>query len=168
MKRLALHPLSSGLHALVDEQDHARLARFRWSFERRSHTTYAYRFVRRAGKSFKVYLHREVLGALSSAQAVDHRDHNGLNCQRANLRPCTAAQNAVYRLSPPRSSGIPYRGVYPTGGKSGRYRARIREGGRYVGLGSFDRPEDAARAYDQRAAQLHGAFAILNFPKELP
>eukprot|EP01047_Picozoa_sp_COSAG01_P046408 COSAG01_NODE_4355_length_5108_cov_4.680176_1_plen_270_part_00 len=50
--------------------------------------------------------------------------------------------------------------------RTGKWRAEIRHQGRGQHLGSFNDEGDAARAYDARARQLHGASARLNFPGE--
>lgn len=46
------------------------------------------------------------------------------------------------------------------------WRARIRFKGKNHSVGYFQRPEDAARAYDAKARELRGEFARLNFPRE--
>lgn len=59
-----------------------------------------------------------------------------------------------------------YRGVYKYK-KGNVYKATIwigGRGGKPLWLGSFDLEIDAAKAYDEKAKELHGAFAILNFP----
>jgi hypothetical protein len=46
----------------------------------------------------------------------------------------------------------------------GGYIARIQFNKRRLYLGYFRSEEDAARAYDAKALELHGQFAVLNFP----
>lgn len=147
--------------AWVDAGDWARLAAFSWYAIPRANGKgfYAVRNARRAsGGYYRVWLHHDVLG-LAPPQKVDHRDGDGLNNRRRNLRPCTTLQNNVNRALP---NATGYRGVRPQ--PNGRWCAKMRIGGRSTHLGSFDTPEEAARAYDAAARAEHGEFARLNFP----
>jgi hypothetical protein len=86
-----------------------------------------------------VYMHRQVLGF--PCGDVDHKDRNGLNNQRHNLRLATKSQNAQNRTRTPGASG--YRGVYLVGS---RFIARVRLDGVLHNLGRYDTAEEAAAA----------------------
>lgn len=95
---------SGGGVALVDDEDAARVLAFRWHRHEVGRSTYA-----RSSKAG--YLHRLIAGLQrGDGLEVDHRDGNGLDNRRANLRIVTHAQNQQnrHRETGRRSS---YRGV---------------------------------------------------------
>jgi len=102
-------PLTQGMTALVDDADYDHLARKKWHAKRRSNTWYAGTNVR-DGKRYRwVSMHRYITDAPKDT-VVDHRDSNGLNNTRDNLRVCTQSQNMRNRRGYGRSQylGVAY------------------------------------------------------------
>ena len=149
-------PLRKGMVALVDDEDFERLSRHRWSFHPLG---YAVRQVTAAGKPRLIYMHRVVLQA-PPGREVDHRNGDGLDNQRENLRLVARAQNSRNQRLRPHSS--PFKGV-SFDRESGRWRAAIMVDYRKIHLGSFDDEQEAALAYDQASRELHGEYGRPNF-----
>lgn len=152
-------PLTQGKFALVDTRDGWVLSH-PWCYGKTWHCEYASRRV--DGK--KVYMHRELLGlAANDKVEVDHRDGNGLNNRRDNLRLATHQQNLQNQR--PRGGSSKYRGVFWDKSKA-RWKASIRLGARRFWLGSFSTELEAAVAYNRRAKELFGDRARLNHVQE--
>lgn len=144
--------LPCGRSFFVDEKDVALLEGRHWFSESRGRTIYVRG--RKAGQQGGgIYLHNLIIGGMA-----DHRDGNGLDNRRSNLRPCTQAQNTLNR-GPKR--GKRFKGVYPTGRK---FYAQATLGGKTRSMHGFLTAEEAAKAYDSMAMEMHGEFARLNFP----
>ena len=157
---------AAGRVALVDDTEYPLVSQYIWHVaeyprkgNRRPRGPYAITNARRAdGKWTTLQMHTLITGY----RQTDHRDHNGLNNQRSNLRDATNVENMrnsrghIRRKS--RFKGVSYQG----------WQARITANGKYHNLGFFDNEEDAARAYDRAARELHGEFAYLNFPDTDP
>lgn len=160
---MPLIPLSSrngfAAFVVVSINDIGWLHQWKWSLQR-SQTLYAIRKVGPRDKRTTVYMHREILARklgrpLSPTEEVDHRDKQGLNNKRSNLRLSNRGQNNTNRKTN-RKGAIPYRGVYRC---REHFKASIIN--RHIGV--YATMEDAARAYDREALRLFGSFAQLNF-----
>lgn len=156
--------LSRGLVTVVDDEDFDRFSCFKWhAVTLRGGHTYAKRIVKTPTGYSSAYLHRAILDAPHGLE-VDHRDHDGLNNRRDNLRLATRSQNnanASRRGSDPTSA---FRGV-SWARHDQRWRAQITAAGRHIYLGNFVSEVAAARAYDAAALTHFGPFASLNFPR---
>lgn len=125
-------------------------------------STRGYVFVRRQKRNR--YLHHLAFGDHATDVEVDHINRNQLDNRRENLRAATHAQNAVnVPMSSSNTSG--FRGVKPG---NGGWIAQINANGARLHLGTFGSKEEAARARDRAARELHGVFAQLNFPDGEP
>ena len=113
------------------------------------------------GRTTSQLLHRFILNVTDPEIDVDHQDHNGLNCQRSNLRKCVRGENDGNRRKTRGRSQ--YRGVSWSKGK-GMWRACITIDVRTVHLGYFADEVKAAQAYDDAARIRFGVFAKCNFP----
>jgi hypothetical protein len=147
--------------ALVSAEDAWLLSKYCWSLQWNGLSA-AYARSERCAKDIgdptAEHLHRIVFGS----KGADHKDGNGLNCQRSNLRKSTTKQNMRNRRSNlTNRSG--FKGV--SCARSGKFRARIMENDVEIRLGHFDSAEAAARAYDAEALRRFGEFARLNFPE---
>jgi hypothetical protein len=157
-------PLTQGFAALVDDADFLHLATFNWCVTKGAKKQpYARRQApRKNGRQQIELMHRRILAAPEGFE-VDHRDGNGLNNQRYNLRlvPKFRNRQAFRRKSLGKSSR--FRGVF-WNTQVQKWHARIEAFAKRYHLGTFETEEDAARAYDA-AAKIHfGEFAQLNFP----
>lgn len=110
-----------------------------------------------------VPMHR-VVNKTPKGKHTDHINRVKLDNRRCNLRTCTARQNTQNVGA---RGAIPYKGVHThRRGADNKleYASHIRINGKLTTIGYFDTAEAAARAYDNVARDLHGEFAVLNFP----
>lgn len=153
--------ISQGKIALVDDEDYDYLNQFKWYSHKADNKWYAIRsvYIKEIRDCKMIYMHRELMNY--PALKVDHIDHDGLNNQKANLRIATDSQNSANTTSRKNSSSK-FIGVYYRPTKRKKWAACIRKHGKTKYIGSFDKQEDAALAYNTIAIQYFGEFASLN------
>lgn len=96
------------------------------------------------GRRTSVYMHRKIMKP-SAGMEVDHKDHNGLNNRRGNLRVCTRSQNQMNtRILTNNKSGL--KGAYWCQTR-GRWLSAINLNGKGKFLGYFDTKEEAHEMY---------------------
>lgn len=160
MKRIKL---TQNKFALVDNADYEWLNQWKWYASWDGYTWYARRRARlSAGRQFTVGMHRMILGLKRGDKwQCDHRDSNGLNNCRSNLRICTHQQNH-FNQRPTR--GRQFRGVC-WNWEMKKWRAKICHNKESIHLGYFLSEIEGAEAYNRKAKELFGKFARLNFLK---
>lgn len=93
----------------------------------------------------------------------DHKDGNGLNNQKSNLRICTNAEN-IRNAKRYSTNTTGFKGVcIDSDYKKLSFRAGIKHYNKTYKLGNFNNAIDAAKAYDKKARELYGEFAKTNF-----
>jgi hypothetical protein len=151
-------PLTQGFVSIVDDADYEWLSMWKWYYSK----GYAARQSKRAlGRSKTLYMHREILHAPDGVE-VDHiRTGETLDNRKENLRISTTAQNQFNRkLQINNTSG--FKGVY-WNKKNKVWEAQIKFNQRSIYIGRFDTAKKAALAYDEKASELFGKFARINF-----
>ncbi len=157
--------LTQGQITLVDDDDYIRFGHLKWHILKGRNTNYAvHNIILPNGKQGLMLLHREIMNA-KKGDMVDHKDRNGLNNQKDNLRFCNQSQNSANMVSSWGTSK--YLGVFKaTHIKNGKeysyWKAKINSNGIVYRLGSFPTEKDAAIGYNKKAIELHGEFANLN------
>ena len=160
---------NKGEEIKVDDEDYEYLNQFIWFIHKYKTNSYA-----ETGHN-NIRMHRMILNLTDHKVLVDHRDKDGLNNQRYNLRVATKSTNAMNKEA---NGEIKYKGVIVDRTKqkyfhkgSGEYRiantkekirARIKVDGKSINLGCFNTIEEAALAYNEAAIKYHGEFAVLN------
>ena len=154
--------LTQGKVAMVDDADYEWLNQWKWYAHKhpKGSSFYAIRNCCQNGKWISIKMHRIILGLTDPKVPADHKDGNGLNNQRYNLRGCNRAENN--RNVPPKRCGFSqYKGVALIK-KTGKWNVRIRHNSKALHIGNYDTAEEAAKAYNEAAIKYHGEFAWTN------
>lgn len=163
MDSVALIPLSRGLNAMVDEADFPLVSRYKWhASPTHSGLLYANACLgisqaKELGRRH-IKMHRLLLGFPGCH--IDHKNGNGLDNRRSNLRFADDRLNQQNkRKRRPMTSR--YKGVSWHAG-SGKWQAFLMVGGKNVYLGTTADEAEAATLYDTAARREFGEFAQLN------
>lgn len=146
---------------LIDDEDEDLYDKHTWH---KDINGYASTNIRINSKYKKFNFHRMIMDIEDSKVCVDHINHNTLDNRRSNLRLVTCHQNAMNRKSHKNTLSI-FKGIsFRKDCK--KWQARIMYNYKLIHLGLFESEIEAAKAYDQKAKELFGEFAFLNFPEK--
>ena len=153
--------LGGGYEALIDATDYSVVSRYRWHRSGRAPLFYATTNSIKGdsvapGTSLHVFL-----ASNGGRLDVDHKDGDGLNCRRRNLRTATRSQNMANQRK--------VRGVSRFKGvvwdlQRLCWKAQLKANGRNINIGRFRTEQSAATAYNFVAFETFGDFARLNLP----
>lgn len=149
---------------IIDEEDYPLFESMKWRILKRpnSHTFYL--------QSIKtwLYFHRLVMGLkIGDKIRVDHRNQNGLDNRKENLRRATIQQNAMNSM---KVVGKMYGESITSSGFKGvsyyrrdkNFSAYIHAMGKKIHIGYYKDEISAAKAYNDAAVKYYGEFASLN------
>jgi len=151
----------AGLFITVDDDDADVVRQYRWNlFVSTSGVNYARTHVRGPGRPTM-----SVSELITGKKRLDHRNGDGLDNTRDNLREASSSQNGIntgkYRSRKGRQPSSRFKGVskHPV---NRTWVAHVTYRRNRMYLGSFASDVAAARAYDEAVVRLHGAFARTN------
>lgn len=164
---MKLVPLTRGLFARVDDEDYLRVMEFRWRAIKDHNTWYA-RASNRGGP--EPYMHAFIMGT-PRGKETHHKDRNGLNNEKTNLKIVSRAEHAridrcQFRRVLGKNSSTGLLGV----GKplaNGTWPAHIKQDGHTYRLGAYSTKEEAARARDAKARELGWPEEGMNYPNDI-
>ncbi len=153
--------LPTGELVKVDDQDLPGLSKMAWC--RATPMPKAlpgkfYAMAYLAGRT--VYMHRLIMCA-EKGQFIDHINGNGLDNRRENLRFCSRSQNHG-NCKGHKQRASKYKGVY-LNKSSGSIFSQIMKDHQNYYLGIHPTEEAAAKAYDAKAKEFWGEYAVTNF-----
>lgn len=147
---------NSPLKASISDVDYARVSRYNWGWVKGGPYGKGYARTKIGGRHR--FLHRFIF---EDDALRDHKNRNGLDCQRSNLRICDKSQNGANRRKQSGRTSSRFKGVYWRPSRR-RWVAMIQASYSRRHLGDFKSELEAARAYNRAAKRLFGRFARLN------
>lgn len=146
---------------LINQEDFYLLSQYKWRIFKGTSTFYVIAHTPMIKDKRKtIRLHNEIL----KINFVDHKNGNGLDNRRENLRASNHTLNAQnrHKLRPNKQSK--YKGVIRNKQVLTKitWIARIKVNGKQIHLGSFNNELDAAKAYNKAALKYFGEYASLN------
>jgi hypothetical protein len=153
--------LTLGKEVIVDDEDFKRLNKWKWHFHKPNYARRRQYFGRINGKEISrmLEMHREIMNA-KEGEEIDHKNHNGLDNRKENLRRCTHSQNiANSTIWKHNTSG--FRGV-SLNKKLKKWVSYITLNQKFIHLGVFNNKREAALAYNIASQKYFGEFAYQN------
>jgi hypothetical protein len=140
-------PKYGRLLCTIDAEDYDKVSHTRWQVIKRRDVFHV-----QSSSNHNEYIHRLIL---SSDKIIDHKDGDGLNNVKSNLREADKRTNAQNRrVTPGTLKGVRNR--------KGKFVARIKVDGKDTWLGTYSTRKEAAIAYNEAALKYFGEFARLN------
>jgi len=172
---MKLIPLTQGLFAKVDDEDYEWLNQWKWLAKEsdKGHFYACRNPPREKGKNrTMIRMHNLIMGVLEGNR-VDHKDRDGLNNQRNNLRFSTPSQNSANTSVRVNKKSSNYFGVFKMKSYNKTYwKAAIKVNYKQVSLGTYPFTANgevlAAKAYNEAAVKYKGEFAHINIIPQLP
>lgn len=157
--------LTQGQIVLVDDEDYEYLNQWKWSASKYKELYYASTNLPIENSDKKRYkttkMHRVIMNITNSKIHIDHRDGNGLNNQKSNLRTANFSQNNHNRKKIDNFTSR-YKGVYLDKTRSKPWRVCVSVNYKYLKSKSFYTEQEAAIYANELMSKNHGEFAKLN------
>lgn len=161
--------LTKGQTAIIDDEDYVELSKYNWYATLGKSTYYAARRLSRKEGGKIILMHRQLLGIKERDTLTDHKDGNGLNNQKNNLRECTNSQNISNGKSRRGSTsefvGVHYEKERPEKTRNKRWVSVIIVEGNRKFLGYFMTDYEAALFRDMYILENDLIFPRLNILK---
>jgi hypothetical protein len=150
-----------GYSIMIDECDLPLLYQYNCYIAKNGQKKYLKCNIIMNGKKTTGIFHRILLSAKKDQQ-IDHKDGNGLNNQRNNLRFASGSQNCANKKKVFRKTTTSiFKGVHWCNIRK-TWIAKIEKNGKKIYLGASEIQEVAASLYNKKAIELFGEFALLN------
>jgi hypothetical protein len=140
--------LRDGERVLVDGDLAEHLNQWQWRLHNKSNAAYRWVYTSATRTVYPLLMHRYIMGLeKGDPLEVDHKNGNGLDNRRRNLRICTHAQN-TQNVPAHRDGASSYRGVefHSEPGRRKPWQGRLMIAGKRYSAGYHKTEEEAAKA----------------------
>jgi len=140
----------------IDDEDYDKIKDYKWHVSRDDYIDA--RIKKEDGTFSTIGLHRLIMNA-PKEMSVDHINHNPLNNEKVNLRICSHSDNLKNYSKPKDGKTSQYKGVC-WDKNNNKFKAALSFNCKTVYIGLFDDEIIAAEAYNKKASELFGEFAL--------
>lgn len=165
-KREGKKIIITDVFAMVDEDDFDVINSNRWYIMRLYHCNTEIKYARRyegsprKGNHKAILMHREIMNVNGREIKIDHKDGNGLNNTKDNMRISSHSENMSNRKVA-YNKEIKYLGVYYSKNDK-KYRAVLKKDGKLYCKYGFSNEKEAAIGYNELVIKINPTFGRLN------